>query len=129
MKGTAVIFALTAITAHCSASLIGGWTEQNPSSNPKYLQLAHFAIAQQTTGLTNYHTVLRLLKVETQIVAGIKYKVTFETAPSNCTIADGPYSSELCKPTTTQASAACTAIIYERPWENYRELTSFRCHK
>nr|XP_037275042.1 salivary cystatin-L2-like [Rhipicephalus microplus] len=129
MKGTAVCFLLTAITTHCAASLIGGWTEQNPSSDSKYLQLAHFAIAQQTTGLTNYHTVLRLLKVETQVVDGLKYKVIFETAPSNCAIADGPYSSELCKPTTNQASAACTAIIYERPWDNYMELTSFRCHK
>ncbi|KAL3170435.1 hypothetical protein MRX96_014667 [Rhipicephalus microplus] len=84
---------------------------------------------EATTGLTNYHTVLRLLKVETQVVDGLKYKVIFETAPSNCAIADGPYSSELCKPTTNQASAACTAIIYERPWDNYMELTSFRCHK
>ncbi|XP_037499819.1 salivary cystatin-L2 isoform X2 [Rhipicephalus sanguineus] len=125
----AALFVLIAVAAQCSAMMTGGWTEQNPSSDPKYLRLAHFAIAQQTTGLPNYQTVLRLLKVQTQVINGVNYKVIFETAPSNCTVADGPYSSELCKPTTNQASAACTAIIFERQWENYRELTSFRCHK
>ncbi|KAH6926471.1 hypothetical protein HPB50_018731 [Hyalomma asiaticum] len=105
MKGTASLFALTVIVAQCSAAEVGGWTEHDPSSNPKYLELAHFAISQQTTGLTHYHTVLRLLKAETQVVAGVNYKLIFETAPSNCTIADGPYSSELCKPTTTQDCA------------------------
>ncbi|KAK8777939.1 hypothetical protein V5799_020720 [Amblyomma americanum] len=109
--------------------LIGGWLEQDPSSDPKYLQLAHFAIAQETTGLTYYHTVLRLLKVETQIVAGVNYKLIFETAPTNCKVSDGPYSSERCQPTSNQASAACTAIIYERPWDNFKAVTSFRCHK
>nr|XP_050037659.1 salivary cystatin-L2-like [Dermacentor andersoni] len=129
MKATAVVFLLATISAQCSARLIGGWTEHDPSSDPKYLKLAHFAISQQTTGLAHYHTILKLLKVETQVVSGVNYKLIFETAPSNCTVADGPYSSEHCKPTTNQASAACTAIIYERPWENYREVTSFRCHK
>ncbi|XP_037579899.2 salivary cystatin-L2 [Dermacentor silvarum] len=129
MKATIGVFVVATITVQCYAHMVGGWTEHNPSSDPKYLKLAHFAIAQQTAGLTHYSTVLRLLKVETQVVAGVNYKLIFETAPSNCAIADGPYSIEHCKPTTDQASAACTAIIYERPWDNYRELTSFRCHK
>ncbi|KAK8773531.1 hypothetical protein V5799_011936 [Amblyomma americanum] len=83
----------------------------------------------QATGLTYYQTVLRLLKVETQVVAGVNYKLIFVTAPTNCKFSDGPYSSERCQPTTNQASAACTAIIYERPWDNYKAVTSFRCHK
>ncbi|KAH7937303.1 hypothetical protein HPB49_010474 [Dermacentor silvarum] len=94
--------------------MVGGWTEHNPSSDPKYLKLAHFAIAQQTAGLTHYSTVLRLLKVETQVVAGVNYKLIFETAPSNCAIADGPYSIEHCKPTTDQV-LLLTGFCYQLP--------------
>nr|ANA67893.1 cystatin [Haemaphysalis flava] len=129
MKAAAAFCFLAVVgVALCSKQkvLLGGWTQQDPSSNAKYLHLAHFAISQQTNGLNVYHTVLKLVKVETQVVAGINYKVTFETAPTNCPISE-EYSSEKCKPTTDTPAATCIAIVYERPWENYRELTSFTC--
>ncbi|XP_077536584.1 cystatin-1-like [Haemaphysalis longicornis] len=129
MKQAAIIafFGLVGV-AFCShpKRLIGGWTQHDPSSNPKYLELAHFAISQQTKGLDVYHTVLKLVKVETQVVAGTNYRLIFETAPTNCPISE-KYSIENCKPTTNRPSATCIATVYERPWENYRELTSFRC--
>ncbi|KAL1475564.1 hypothetical protein MTO96_037197 [Rhipicephalus appendiculatus] len=129
MKGAVVLFVLTAIASQFSVNATGEWTEQDPSSDPKYLELAHFAISQQITYLTNYNTVFKLLKVKTQIVGGVDYKLVFMIAPSNCSIAGGPYSSESCKPTPDLAAGVCTAVVYERPWEDYRTLKSISCRK
>ncbi|XP_037499818.1 salivary cystatin-L2-like [Rhipicephalus sanguineus] len=127
MKGASVLFVLTAIAPLCSVMETGGWTEHDPSSDPKYLELAHFAISQHTNDQSNYNTVLVLLKVRTQVVNGLNYELVFEIAPTNCPVADGGYSRELCTPTDNKAAAVCTAIVYERPWDDYRKLQSMKC--
>nr|ABZ89554.1 cystatin [Haemaphysalis longicornis] len=109
------------------ASIPGGWRDQDPQSSPKYKNLAHYAVAQRVEGLDNYDTVLDLTKVETQVVAGVNYRLTFTIAGSSCKIGEVEYTEESCPPTTTEAKATCTAVVYERPWENVRTLTSFDC--
>ncbi|KAL1475563.1 hypothetical protein MTO96_037196 [Rhipicephalus appendiculatus] len=127
MKGAVVLFVLTAAVAQCSAKLSGGWTDQDPSSDAKYLEFAHFAVGQDTEGLTHYHTVRKLLEVKTQIVSGMNYELIFEIAKSNCVIADGPYNSEKCAPTPDKSIGVCTAVVYERPWNKHKELESINC--
>ncbi|XP_065297613.2 cystatin-2-like [Dermacentor albipictus] len=117
---------LTALFA-VTLAIPGGWTTKQPSSSPKYKELAHFAVAQRIEGLQKYDTVLELTKVETQVVAGINYRITFTIAGSDCTIGEVEYNAERCPPKDNQAKATCTAVVYERPWEHVRTLTSLNC--
>ncbi|KAL1481331.1 hypothetical protein MTO96_034549 [Rhipicephalus appendiculatus] len=105
---------------------------RDPSTKPFCLRSAHLAISKQTGGLTHYYTVLKLVKVQTKghgCASEYLYTVTFETAPSTCAIADGPYSSELCKPTTNKACATCAATFSQHHAPVPPTLVSFRCHK
>ncbi|KAH6925370.1 hypothetical protein HPB50_004017 [Hyalomma asiaticum] len=122
---TSSILLATFVTV--SLAIPGGWTTQQSSSNPKFRELAHFAVAQRTDGLQNYETVLELTKVETQVVAGVNYRLTFTTAATDCKIGEVDYSSERCPANNNQVKATCTAVVYERSWENFRSLTSLDC--
>uniref|UniRef100_A0A131YQ78 Cystatin n=1 Tax=Rhipicephalus appendiculatus TaxID=34631 RepID=A0A131YQ78_RHIAP len=129
MKGAAALLVLYVTVAQCSHDMkAGGWVEQDPESDPKYMELVHFAIGANTRDLTHYHAVLKLLRVKTQVVSGTNYELTFEISKSNCAIADGPYSKHKCRPTHHKASGICTAVIYEIPWKNHKELESIQCH-
>uniref|UniRef100_A0A0K8R3D7 Putative salivary cystatin n=1 Tax=Ixodes ricinus TaxID=34613 RepID=A0A0K8R3D7_IXORI len=105
--------------------LLGGWTVQNASGNPKYLQLAHAVISNQTKAHDYYDTVLNLTAVETQVVAGVNYKLNFTTAKSICKT-EKVYRMECCLPEVKEAERNCTAVIYEIPWLNQTSTTTFR---
>uniref|UniRef100_A0A023FR41 Putative cystatin n=1 Tax=Amblyomma cajennense TaxID=34607 RepID=A0A023FR41_AMBCJ len=118
---------LAVCIAACVASIPGGWSTKDPQSSPKYRELAHYAVAQRVEGLHKYNTVLELINVETQVVAGMNYRLTFTIAGSECTIGEIEYSEERCPPKENVAKATCTAVVYEKPWENLRSLTSLNC--
>uniref|UniRef100_A0A023FSZ0 Putative cystatin n=1 Tax=Amblyomma cajennense TaxID=34607 RepID=A0A023FSZ0_AMBCJ len=122
-----VIVSLAIVGVVCVAALPGGWTTRDPESSPKYKQLAHYAVAQHIDGLQNYDTVLELTKVETQVVAGVKYRLTFTTAATDCIIGEVEYSEERCPPTENVTKETCTAVVYEKAWENCRTLVSIDC--
>lgn len=91
----------------------GGWIDQNPSSNPIYLEMAAFAAAQNPMGLDYYDAVLDLRKVQTQIVSGINYRLTFSVAQSNCKIGEVEYTKERCTPTTRVPQNLCEAVVFD----------------
>lgn len=129
----ACLFLLTAAFAapllRCevaSAGLVGGWEQQNPKGDPKYLQLAHYAVSTQTTNRTRYDTVVKLTAVATQVVAGVNYKLSFFTAPSNCTISRDVYSAQQCAP-SGPVNGFCTAIVYVVVWMNTTQVTNYTC--
>uniref|UniRef100_A0A0C9R562 Putative tick cistatins 1 n=1 Tax=Amblyomma americanum TaxID=6943 RepID=A0A0C9R562_AMBAM len=126
-RSVSVVAVLAVCIAACVASIPGGWSAQEPQSSPKYKELAHYAVAQRIEGLENYDTVLELTRVETQIVAGVNYRLTFTIAGSECKIGEIEYSEERCPPKENVAKATCTAVVYEKPWQNLRSVTSFTC--
>uniref|UniRef100_A0A023G8F8 Putative cystatin n=1 Tax=Amblyomma triste TaxID=251400 RepID=A0A023G8F8_AMBTT len=126
-RSTTVLAVLAVLIVACGASIPGGWSTKDPQSSPKYKELAHYAVAQRVEGLENYDTVLELTKVETQVVAGLNYRLTFTIAGSECKIGEIEYSEERCPPKDNVVKATCTAVVYERPWQNIRSLTSFNC--
>uniref|UniRef100_G3MRH4 Cystatin domain-containing protein n=1 Tax=Amblyomma maculatum TaxID=34609 RepID=G3MRH4_AMBMU len=126
-RSTTVLAVLAVLIVACGASIPGGWSTKDPQSSPKYKELAHYAVSQRVEGLENYDTVLELTKVETQVVAGLNYRLTFTIAGSECKIAEIEYSEERCPPKDNVGKATCTAVVYERPWQNIRSLTSFNC--
>ncbi|XP_037500968.1 salivary cystatin-L2-like [Rhipicephalus sanguineus] len=125
LTGSIAVLVTALVTV--SLAIPGGWSTKEPSSSPKYKELAHFAVAQRVEGLEKYDTVLELTAVETQIVAGVNYRLTFSIAATDCIIAEVEYNAKRCPPKDNQAKATCTAVVYERPWENLRSLTSLEC--
>uniref|UniRef100_L7LU11 Putative tick salivary cystatin n=1 Tax=Rhipicephalus pulchellus TaxID=72859 RepID=L7LU11_RHIPC len=111
---------------YTDATMVGGWTEQNPQGSPKYLQLAHYAVSTQTEGRTVYDTVVNLTNVATQVVAGVNYHLTFTTAPTNCRIGQVQYSATHCLP-AGPVNGKCSAIVYVVPWMNITQVTSYTC--
>lgn len=108
------------------ATLVGGWQQQNPNGDPKYLQLAHFAVSTQTANGTRYNTVVKLTAVATQVVAGVNYKLSFLTAPSNCTVGRDVYAAQQCVP-SGPVNGNCTAIVYVVVWMNSTQVTNYTC--
>lgn len=109
-----------------SATLVGGWEPQNPNGDPKYLQLAHFAVSTQTKYRTRYDTVVNLTAVATQVAAGVNYKLSFYTAPSNCTIGRDVYTAKQCVQ-SGRVNGLCTAIVYVVVWMNTTQVTDYSC--
>ncbi|XP_075722629.1 cystatin-2 [Rhipicephalus microplus] len=114
------------LSSYANSALVGGWRKQDPHHNAGYLQLAHYVASSQTHGLKNYNTVVRLLEVSTQVVAGLNYRLIFTIAPTNCVIGRGEYSPHVCRP-VSEENAVCSTIIYIVPWKKQISVTSYRC--
>ncbi|XP_077524193.1 cystatin-2-like [Amblyomma americanum] len=125
-----LLFAVLAAVSLCGgygrSAFVGGWQEQQPYRDPKYLQLAHYAVSTQTQNRKMYDTVVRLTQVSTQVVAGVNYNLTFTTARSNCTIGKDMYTAERCVP-SGPVNGLCSAIVYVVPWMNTTQVTSYTC--
>ncbi|CAN7938768.1 unnamed protein product [Ixodes hexagonus] len=108
-------------------SLVGGWKTQDPT-DPRFVNLAHYAVSTQVEGRQYYDTVLQLLEAETQqIVAGVNYKLKFTTTQSTCKVGKVDYSQELCQPKSNEADAVCTTTIYTVPWQDIKRVLSYHC--
>ncbi|XP_075556928.1 mialostatin-like [Dermacentor variabilis] len=123
------IVALFAVFQCCAADpvLVGGWTRQSVGDNALFEELAHFAVSRQVGDREFFDTVLELVDVQTQVVAGTNYRIKFKTAESTCRVTD-TYSKELCLPKSRETvKDTCTAVIYDVPWLTERSVSSFTC--
>ncbi|KAM7288483.1 salivary cystatin-L2-like [Ixodes scapularis] len=122
-----VLLSLAVCGTLAGRSLPGGWRSRDVYSDPAYAELAHYAVSSQAGDSEFYDTVLELLEVETQVVAGMNYRLKFSTAETACKVGVDEYSRERCLPKVNLPKATCTAVVYERPWQNHREVTSYEC--
>uniref|UniRef100_A0A023GCY6 Putative tick cistatins 1 n=1 Tax=Amblyomma triste TaxID=251400 RepID=A0A023GCY6_AMBTT len=105
--------------------VVGGWQKKTPVDSEHYKELAHFAVSKQVEGREFFDTVLEVTDVETQVVAGTNYRITFKIAESTCRVTE-TYSKETCLPKTRDVKSTCTAVITE-PLNNERFVHSFTC--
>nr|WJQ78156.1 ricistatin [Ixodes ricinus]7PK4_B Chain B, Putative salivary cystatin [Ixodes ricinus] len=110
-------------------ALRGGYRERpNHQEDPKYLELAHYATSTwsaQQPGKTPFDTVVEVLKVETQTVAGTNYRLTLKVAESTCELTS-TYSKDACQPNANAAQRTCTTVIYQN-LEGEKSVSSFGC--
>lgn len=106
--------------------LVGGWHKKDNTSDEHYHDLAHFAVSKQVEGREFFDTVLEITAVETQVVAGMNYRITFKTAESTCPVTQ-TYTRQLCQPRTQEVKDTCTTVIYDVPWLNETSVTSYTC--
>ncbi|XP_037501615.1 salivary cystatin-L2 [Rhipicephalus sanguineus] len=115
------------LSASESPTLRGGWKRKQVGEDAIFDELAHYAISQQVSDREFFDTVLELVEVETQTVAGTNYRIKFKTAESTCRVGE-VYNKEVCLPRTRETvKDTCTAVIYDVPWLSERSLTSFNC--
>ncbi|XP_065289897.1 cystatin-2-like [Dermacentor albipictus] len=123
-----LLVALSAIIA-CSEGQIpvfGGWQKRKVGDDAIYEELAHFAVSKQVRNQQFYDTVLELVDVETQVVAGTNYRIKFKITESTCKVTEA-YSKTACVPKSRETvKDVCTAQIFV-PLTNDRLLTSFTC--
>lgn len=88
----AVVFALVCLTT-VNCGLVGGW-EKIASDSAEVTEVLESFWPQvtdylvNTTGRPFHHKLMQIAKVKTQVVAGMKYRYTFDIAPTKCPITD-----------------------------------------
>ena len=76
---------LVATTVQCVLPMPGGWVNQSPTS-PKVKEFANYAhdlINQRTNSLT-HRRLLHIHEASSQVVAGVKYKLVFDSGYTKC---------------------------------------------
>uniref|UniRef100_V5IGM5 Putative tick cistatins 1 n=1 Tax=Ixodes ricinus TaxID=34613 RepID=V5IGM5_IXORI len=132
MTSSLTLLLLLGGVAVCTAQLVvGGYSEKSDHhTNPKYLELAHYATSTWSSGhsrpgQTNFDTVVEVLKVETQTVAGTNYRLTLKVAESNCPLTSA-YNKDTCSVNANALQRTCTTVVTE-PLQGEKFVHSFEC--
>ncbi|XP_063347603.1 cystatin C (amyloid angiopathy and cerebral hemorrhage) [Pelmatolapia mariae] len=119
---------LAAVLAVGYGAMVGGLRDAD--INDEGVQNAlHFAVVQHNRGSNDLYLnqVAEVIKVQSQVVAGIKYVITVKMARTPCR-KDGV--EEVCAIETDQAKAKsyqCTFEVWSRPWLNSIQLLKNEC--
>ncbi|KAK9091927.1 hypothetical protein Syun_026838 [Stephania yunnanensis] len=84
----------------------GGWQPIDVQNNAHAVDLAQYAVNEHNKQAHTHLKFESLVRGESQVVAGVNYRLTLAAKDE---ILVRQYQ----------------AVVYERPWENYRELNSF----
>uniref|UniRef100_UPI0001DBDB8E sialostatin L2 n=1 Tax=Ixodes scapularis TaxID=6945 RepID=UPI0001DBDB8E len=109
-------------------ALRGGYRERSNQDDPEYLEMAHYATSTwsaQQPGKTHFDTVVEVMKVETQTVAGTNYRLTLKVAESTCELTS-TYNKDTCQANANAAQRTCTTVIY-RNMQGEKSINSFEC--
>ncbi|XP_075982770.1 uncharacterized protein LOC142981007 [Anticarsia gemmatalis] len=100
-------------TSRSKRGLAGGLKEQDPK-DPKYSQLANESLQKYLadTGNGRPHRLVRVEKVSTQVVSGLRTIIDFVVTPSDDSSGD---------------SIKCNSEIWEQAWLNKKEITKMSC--
>lgn len=99
-------------------SLLGGYkpadvNDENVQSMSKYA-IDHVNLQLASSGKPIKYDINKINSASSQVVAGVNYKIIFELKKQDC--------SEDCLTT-------CTAVVYVRPWDKFKDLTRIDCDK
>ncbi|KAM7297073.1 putative cystatin [Ixodes scapularis] len=96
--------------------MTGGWEKRDPHENPHFQELAHYAVSKGSKPKRYYDTVVTLIEVYTQLVAGVNYRLNYTYANTGCRT-DQEYKPSKCRP-KGKVRGWCKSIVYEMPWEH-----------
>ncbi|KAJ8492683.1 hypothetical protein OPV22_014404 [Ensete ventricosum] len=99
---------LSASAAASSGKALGGWTPIKDVNDPHVLEIAQFAVSEHNKQANSGLALDKVVKGETQVVSGANYRLVLSAS-------DG-----------SGASARYEAVVWEKPWEKFRQLTSFK---
>ncbi|KAF1882014.1 hypothetical protein Lal_00038657 [Lupinus albus] len=88
------------------AGRYGGWAAINDINDTHVKEIADFAVIEHNKQSGDNLKLESIIKGETQVVSGTNYRLVL-------TASDG------------SAAKKYVAAVFEKPWEHYRNLTSF----
>ncbi|WOK92403.1 cysteine proteinase inhibitor 1 isoform X2 [Canna indica] len=89
-------------------ALVGGWTPIKDINDPHVKEIAQFAVSEHNKVENSGLALSKVMKGETQVVSGTNYRLLIDVQDP------------------TGASAQYVAVVWEKPWEKFRQLTSFK---
>ncbi|XP_059317738.1 cysteine proteinase inhibitor 1-like [Lycium ferocissimum] len=87
--------------------LLGGWSPITDTNDRQVVEIGKFAVDEHNKEAESKLLFKRVVKGETQVVAGTNYRLVISAK-------DGSHSDKY------------LATVWDKPWENYRNLTSFK---
>ncbi|KAK3218845.1 hypothetical protein Dsin_012815 [Dipteronia sinensis] len=90
--------------------LLGGWSPIKDLSDPHVKEIAEFAVAEYNKQSKDGLVLKSLVSGETQVVSGMNYRLVVVAAKK-------------------AATNHYEAVVWEKSWLNYRNLTSFKLVK
>ncbi|XP_078156058.1 cysteine proteinase inhibitor 1-like [Carex rostrata] len=90
-----------------TSQLAGGWQPIKNITDSHVKDISNYAVLEHNKQLGDNLEFVRVVSGETQVVAGTNYRLVIE-------------------PTDAEGNVArYQAVVWEREWEGFRELTSF----
>ncbi|XP_020221522.1 cysteine proteinase inhibitor 5 [Cajanus cajan] len=97
---------LVVAAARRPEAVVGGWSPIKDLKEPHVAEIANYAVGEYDKRSGAKLKLVKVVKGETQVVAGTNYRLVLAAK-------DG------------SATANYEAVVYEKPWLRFRNLTSF----
>ncbi|KAH7545330.1 cysteine proteinase inhibitor 1 [Ziziphus jujuba] len=101
----ALLLPFMAVAAR-SKALVGGWSPLKNLNDPHVQGIAEFAVSEYNKQSKAELKLDKVVKGETQVVSGTNYRLVLA-------VKNGAKSERY------------QAVVWEKPWENFKKLTSF----
>ncbi|KAH7713321.1 cysteine protease inhibitor [Aphelenchoides avenae] len=105
----------------------GGWTDQKPDDE-HVKELAHKSVHKYNKESNDQHYAfpVKVLEAKSQVVAGSQYRIKILVGKSKCQknqVKHEEFDSKNCEETDENDRKVITATIWEKPWENFEQIT------
>ncbi|CAH0594034.1 unnamed protein product [Chrysodeixis includens] len=100
--------------------------EEQDMNKEEYKLLAEESLRRYQIKNSTFHKVLKVERVVTRVVSGIKYKIDFTAAPTSCTADVSKLHLHKCK-VVEGVTLYCHSEIWDRPWLKKKTI-DVQCH-
>ncbi|XP_028323805.1 cystatin C (amyloid angiopathy and cerebral hemorrhage) [Gouania willdenowi] len=108
--------------------MTGGWRDVHVNDSNARDALKFAVDSRNNLSNDMYrHDVLEVVKIEQQVVSGMKYRITANLTRTACRKSD---FNETCSTNQNQDSATsyqCTFTIWSKPWEKFNKVLEEKC--
>ncbi|MFI9402936.1 cystatin domain-containing protein [Nocardia sp. NPDC052316] len=106
-----------------------GWSRVDPDDahiqELASLALDYFNIHSNDS---SYHRLIKVLDARSRVVSGVQYKIELLEGRTECRKNSTPATeSHRCPLQEGGTTYRCTAEVWEKSWENFREVSSYDC--
>uniref|UniRef100_A0AC34QDC3 Cystatin domain-containing protein n=1 Tax=Panagrolaimus sp. JU765 TaxID=591449 RepID=A0AC34QDC3_9BILA len=108
-------------------TMVGGWTKQDVNSK-EVKDLVNKVVTKYNAESNDmfYHVPVEVVSAESQVVAGVQYKIKMVLAQSSCAknqVGAEDFNINDCEEKDNSNRKDVTAVIWSKPWENFEQIT------
>ncbi|KAE9550639.1 hypothetical protein FO519_006156 [Halicephalobus sp. NKZ332] len=110
-----------------AAAMVGGWTKQDVNSTDVQ-DLVDKVVTKYNEESNDlfYHVPVKVVSAESQVVAGVQYKIVLTLGQSSCLknqVSAADFNASNCEEKSESKRKDVTATIWSKPWENFEQIT------